>query len=82
MRLRFILGLKAKSKLSKVFSESRKQASLCRRSNRRSERRVSSSATSVDSRSIGAIGSVCGLSQTGFENVGHAPESELAQLAL
>src|SRR5580765_625870 len=45
-RLRFILGLKLKSKWSRVFCGSRKAACLRRLSSRRSPRRVSSSATS------------------------------------
>ena len=58
-RLRLSLALKAKSKLSRVLSGSRKAASLRRRSKSRSERRVSSSETSVAKRSIGAMGSAC-----------------------
>jgi len=57
--LRFIFGLKLKSKLSSVLLGSRKAASLRRRSKSRSERRVNSSETSVASRSIGAMGSAC-----------------------
>ena len=41
-RLRFIFGLKVKSKLSRLLSGSRKTACFGRRSSRRSARRVSS----------------------------------------
>src|SRR6266853_3898094 len=56
-RLRFIFGLKAKSKLSSVRSGSRKRACLRRRSSSRSVRRVSSSETRHEIRSMGAIAS-------------------------
>src|SRR5271169_401951 len=56
-RLRFIFGLKVKSKLSRVRSESRKRACLRRRSSSRSVRRVSSSETRHETRSMGAIAS-------------------------
>src|SRR5579863_836403 len=56
-RLRFIFGLKVKSKLSSVRSGSRKRACLRRRSNSRSVRRVSSSETRHEIRSMGAIAS-------------------------
>jgi hypothetical protein len=55
--LQLSFGLKVKSKLSSVLWRSRKAASLRRRSKSRSECRVSSSETSVASRSLGAIGS-------------------------
>src|SRR5271170_8506249 len=54
-RLRFIFGLK--SKLSRVRSESRKRACLRRRSSSRLVRRVSSSETRHEIRSMGAIAS-------------------------
>src|ERR1700675_898625 len=56
-RLRFIFGLKRKSKLSRLLCGSRKPACLRLRSNNRSPRRVSSSETRQAIRSIGAIGS-------------------------
>ena len=58
-KARFIFLLKSKSKVSSERSGSRKRASLCRRSSRRSWRRRSSSATSAETRSMGAIFSVC-----------------------
>src|ERR1035438_4232807 len=56
-RLRFIFGLKVKSKLSSVLLASRKPASFLRRSSKRSERRVSSSEIRHEIRSLGAIAS-------------------------
>ena len=56
-RLRFIFGLKWKSKLSSVLRGSRKAACLRRRSSRRSPRRVNSSLTRHEIRSIGAMAS-------------------------
>src|SRR5260370_14579221 len=56
-RLRFIFGLKVKSKLSSVRSGSRKRDCLRRRSRSRSVRRVSSSETRHEIRSMGAIAS-------------------------
>src|SRR5271165_5702599 len=56
-RLRFIFLLKAKSKLSRVFWESRNWACLVRRSSRRWPRKASSSETRQESRSMGASGS-------------------------
>src|SRR4051812_10866448 len=53
-RLRLIFGLKVKSKLSSALLASRKPACLRRRSSRRSPRRVSSSETRHEIRSIGA----------------------------
>src|ERR1700694_1006992 len=58
-RLRFIFGLKVKSKLSSVRCGSRKAACLRRRSSNRSLRRLSSSATRHEIRSMGAMASVC-----------------------
>src|SRR6266849_4897249 len=58
-RLRFIFGLKVKSKLSRVRWASRKPAGWRRRSSRRSERRVSSSETRHEIRSMGGIDSAC-----------------------
>src|SRR5215467_5689076 len=58
-RLRFILGLKAKSKLSSIFCGSRNSACLRRRSSRRSVRRSSSSETRQEIRSIGAMAWAC-----------------------
>src|SRR5271165_1403540 len=56
-RLRFIFLLKAKSKLSRVFWESRNCACFFRRSSKRSPRRASSSETRQESKSMGASGS-------------------------
>src|SRR5438552_13954561 len=58
-RLRFIFGLKVKSKLSRVLCGSRKAACLRRRSKSLSLRRVSSSLTRHEIRSIGAMASAC-----------------------
>src|ERR1035441_5767742 len=55
-RLRFIFGLKLKSKWSSVFCGSRKAACLRRRSSRRSPRRVSSSATGFGAHQFGGVG--------------------------
>src|SRR2546430_10116448 len=52
-RLRFIFLLKVKSKLSRVFWESRNCACFVRRSSKRSPRRASSSETRQESRSMG-----------------------------
>src|ERR1017187_7619828 len=56
-RLRFIFGLKAKSKLSSVRCGSRKAACLRRRSSSRSLRLLSSSPTRHEIRSMGAMAS-------------------------
>src|SRR6202051_4269793 len=56
---RFIFGLKVKSKLSSVRCGSRKAACLRRRSSSRSLRRLSSSATRHEIRSMGAMASAC-----------------------
>src|SRR5712691_1689347 len=56
-RLRFIFLLKLKSKLSSVFCWSRKPACLRRRSSSRSPRRVNSSETRLESRSMGVMAS-------------------------
>src|SRR5271155_463935 len=56
-RLRFILGLKVKSKLSRVLCGSRNSACLRRRSSKRSLRRASSSATRQEMRSMGGMAS-------------------------
>src|SRR6266481_2042297 len=56
-RLRFIFGLKVKSKLSSVLWGSRNAACLRRRSSNRSLRRLNSSATRHEIRSIGAMAS-------------------------
>src|SRR6202521_3093174 len=56
-RLRFIFGLKVKSKLSSGRSGSRKRACLRRRSSSRSVRRGSSAETRHEIKSMGAIGS-------------------------
>src|SRR6266852_4978724 len=56
-RLRFIFGVKVKSKLSSVLCTSRNAACLRRRSSSRSLRRVSSSVTRQEIRSMGAIAS-------------------------
>ncbi len=56
-RLRFIFLLKLKSKLWKVLCGSRNWACFLRRSSSRSPRRVSSSDTRKERKSIGAIGS-------------------------
>src|SRR6266852_6000966 len=58
-RLRFIFGLKVKSKLSSVLWASRKPACFLRRSSKRSERRVSSSEIRHEIRSMGAMDSTC-----------------------
>src|SRR6266436_1883880 len=56
-RLRFIFGLKVKSKLSSVLLGSRNAACFRRRSSSRSLRRVSSSVTRHEMRSMGAMAS-------------------------
>src|SRR5664279_2467112 len=58
-RLRFIFGVKVKSKLSSVRCGSGKAACLRRRSSSRSLRLFSSSLTRHEIRSMGAIASVC-----------------------
>src|SRR6478736_1589913 len=60
---RFIFLLKSKSKVSSDLSASRKSALLVRLSSRRSARLRSSSETSTDSKSIGAMCSVCACSK-------------------
>ena len=80
-RLRFIFGLKVKSKLSSVRSGSRKPACLRRRSSNRSVRRVSSSETRHEIRSMGAMASAWAWRRAGFEHCGHAAQAELAQRA-
>ena len=77
-RLRFIFGLKVKSKLSSVLCGSRKAACLRRRSSRRSLRRVSSSVTRHEIRSMGAIGFGLSLAQSGFQHGGDAAEPQLS----
>src|SRR6266404_6096110 len=57
IRLRFVFLLKLKSKLSSVFCASRNCACFLRRSSSRSLRRVSSSETRQEMKSMGAIGS-------------------------
>src|SRR5215472_12333576 len=58
-RLRFIFGLKVKSKLSRVLLGSRNAACFRRRSSNRSVRRLSSSVTRQAMRSMGAMVSAC-----------------------
>src|SRR5579863_1811215 len=63
MRLRFILGLNWKSKLSRRLSGSRKRACFWRRSSSRLLRQVISSETSMERMSMGAMFSVCAWSR-------------------
>src|SRR5580658_7113434 len=56
-RLRFIFGLKVKSKLSSVLWASRKLACLRRRSSNLPDRRVNTSEIRHEIRSTGAMGS-------------------------
>src|SRR5712672_2628794 len=81
-RLRFIFGLKVKSKLSRVRSASRKAACLRRRWSKRSVRRVSSSETRRAIKSMGAMASALCLTQAGFEHRGYSAQAELAQRAV
>src|SRR5271157_379757 len=77
IRLRFIFLLKAKSKLSRVFWESRNCACFFRRSSKRSPRRASSSETRQESRSMGAERFGLGLAQAGLQHSGHAAQAKL-----
>ena len=62
-RLRFILGLNWKSKLSSCLLASRNCACLWRRASSRSLRQAISSETSVEIRSMGAMFSDCACSR-------------------
>ena len=77
-RLRFIFGLKVKSKLSSVLCGSRKAACLRRRSSRRSLRRVSSSADQARDQIDRRHGFGLRLAQAGFQHGGHAAEPQLS----
>src|SRR5260370_324878 len=76
-RLRFIFLLKLKSKLSRLLCGSRNSACLVLRSSKRSPRRVSSSETKQERKSMGGHGFCLGLVETGFEHGGDTAESEL-----
>ena len=81
-RLRFIFGLKPKSKLSSVRLASRKPASLRRRSSSRSraarELVGDEAGEEIDGRHRFGLS----LMKAGFEHGGHAAEAELAQRSL
>jgi hypothetical protein len=75
-RLRFIFLLKAKSKLSRVFCESRNCACLVRRSSKRSLRRAfvgDQAGEQID----GGERFGLGLAQTGLQHGGHSAQAKL-----